>query len=267
MRWQLGVVAAAVALACSAPGAAPNTPTSGEGQAWTPNPDEPWKLTATVAARASASHPRIATPAVEPTLPPTRRAAQSKPAAPTATRRGTATPAPTANAPATQLPAAQAGPAALPPAAGKPAAPVPTTAFPFHSGGLGLTRAEWERSHGAPTGNSGAAVKYRDGWAAAFLDGNVSRVDWSWESSPVGLPEARRQAGSMLPDDGYLISTYRPDPDTAVERFTSSSLARRFTTGATAWTGGSPGSFVIVYRYRDGADGVYSVTIATGNNP
>src|SRR5262249_56611032 len=106
VRWQIGVVAAAVALACSAPGAAPTTP-PGEGQAWTPDPNEPWKLTATVAAQASASNPRPATPIAEPTRPPTRRVAQRKPAAPTAPRAApTPTPVPTLTAPAAPEPAA-----------------------------------------------------------------------------------------------------------------------------------------------------------------
>ncbi len=242
MRLPIGMLAAAVALACSvrwAP-AGPAAPQQLRTRPGMRGPNGMPESTATVAAQADVTAPRPTASAAAARATPTRRAIQGRP------------PIPSTRAPTTA----------------RPVTPLPTPDPPFYSGGLGLRRTDWESSHGPPSASNGEdAGQYGEGWEATFLGGNVARLDRGWEPSPVELPEARRMVGSMLPAAAILLRSYMENSETAVDTFSSASLVARFAANPAAWAGGPPGRFTIVYHYHGGTARVLGLTIATGDPP
>ena len=152
--------------------------------------------------------------------------------------------------------------APAPPAAPSPTTPSATAATPtrragiFRSGGLGLTREEWERLHGAPSRETDEAVEYENGrFVVAFRDGRVARLTRVWgEQSPALLDAARIESRTFLPRDARFVRSRIPTVESGqpfVDVYSSESLPIPFPDApwrATPWTGGEPGNLVAVFR-------------------
>jgi hypothetical protein len=132
-------------------------------------------------------------------------------------------------------------------AAAEPAGPT------FASGGLGLTRAEWEKAHGQPS-RSSIFLEYDSGrLVVGLLEGNIWHIERVWmRNDAVSLDAAREDVGVYLPADATLSQSIDRGDGRIVDVYTSESLARRF--GSTAWNGGTVGTFSIQFRFRSAAD-------------
>jgi hypothetical protein len=136
------------------------------------------------------------------------------------------------------------------PAAREAAAPA---APPFASGGLGLSRAEWEQAHGQAT-QSSIFFEYDGGrLLVGMLEGKVWHVERVWmRDDAVNLETARNDTGAYMPEDASLIQSVDRGDGRIVDVFSSAILTNRF--GPTAWNGGQAGTFSIQYRFRSAAD-------------
>jgi hypothetical protein len=123
----------------------------------------------------------------------------------------------------------------------------------FASGGLGLTRAEWEKAHGQPS-RSSIFLEYDGGrLVVGLLEGNVWHVERVWmRGDAVSLEDSREDARAYLPEDATQVQSLDKGDGRIVDVYTSSSLTGRF--GSTAWNGGKAGTFSIQYRFRSPAD-------------
>jgi hypothetical protein len=130
---------------------------------------------------------------------------------------------------------------------GAPAAP------PFASGGLGLSRTEWERANGQPTRTS-IFLEYAGGrLVIGLLESNVWHLERVWKrDDAVALDAARDDARAYLPSDATLIQSVDRGDGRVIDVYSSTILTNRF--GATAWNGGRAGTFSIQYRFRTAAD-------------
>ena len=193
----------------------------------------------------------------------------------------TATPIPTPAAPPPTAPATKpaqpAGPTAAPP---PPPAPPPTaTPEPFTgqvsgAGGLGNTAADIGSAYGAPAGETpGRLVAYR-------RDGTEFRVGYTPEppraaivvlvppaSAPLTLEAAMGQARTLFPRDAQPRSA-QPEgsPESVVERFLSSTLARAISAEQFAQFNGQPGQFLAVY-VKNPQENIVRIIVGIGNDP
>lgn len=154
----------------------------------------------------------------------------------------------------------------------QPAAPQPTPSVPtYASGGLGLDRADWERSHGAgkPDNPSSPMVfGYEDGkfqvQFSGVSSGNVEYVERVWgDRNAVPIEKAREESKQFIPADAKFVKTYTSQSGSTVDLYRSESLKNRFSDDD--WIGGKPGDFVILYRNQTGRTTTF--IIGTGNNP
>jgi hypothetical protein len=123
----------------------------------------------------------------------------------------------------------------------------------FASGGLGLTRAEWEQAHGQPT-RSSIFLEYAGGrLVVGLLEGNVWHVERVWmRGDAVSLEAARDDARAYLPGDATQVQSVDRGDGRIIDVYSSAVLTNRF--GSTAWNGGKAGTFSIQYRFRSAAD-------------
>ena len=135
-----------------------------------------------------------------------------------------------------------------------PAARASAPAAPsFASGGLGLTRAEWEKSHGQPS-QSSIFLEYDGGrLVVGLLEGNVWHMERVWmRGDAVSLENARNEARAFLPEDAEQVQSFDRGDGRIVDVYRSASLNDRFSSAA--WNGGKAGTFSIQYRFRSAAD-------------
>jgi hypothetical protein len=139
-------------------------------------------------------------------------------------------------------PAARSGTGAGP---GAPAPAGPT----FASGGLGLSRQDWEQTHGSPTKVS-LFLEYDGGrLIVGLLDNSIRHIERVWLSRDAATLEAARdEARNYVPADAALTQSIDKGDGSVVDIFTSPSLTSRF--GPTDWNAGRPGTFAVKYRYR-----------------
>ncbi|MFN8635529.1 MAG: tetratricopeptide repeat protein [Chloroflexota bacterium] len=132
-------------------------------------------------------------------------------------------------------------------------APAVPAAPAFTSGGLGLTRAEWEKAHGKPS-QSSIFLEYDSGrLVVGLLESNVWHIERVWKGGEaVTLDQAREDARAYLPADATVTQSIDKGDGRIVDVYTSPSLTARF--GSTAWNGGKAGTFSIQYRFRSPAD-------------
>ncbi|MCC7372038.1 MAG: hypothetical protein IT306_26720 [Chloroflexi bacterium] len=133
------------------------------------------------------------------------------------------------------------------------AAPRPQAGPPFASGGLGLSRAEWEVAHGQPT-RSSIFLEYAGGrLVVGLLEGNVWHLERVWQrNDATPLDAARNDARVYVPSDAVLVQSLDRGDGRIIDVYSSAILTGRF--GQTAWNGGRPGTFTIQYRFRTPAD-------------
>lgn len=175
--------------------------------------------------------------------------------------------APVAAAPTAVPPTATPAPTNTPrpTSAPTPAEPAATPA-PLRSGGMGLTRAQWEGVHGKGTKDS-LYWRYGDTFVGYFSDPagveTVALLELRWKP---GLTKEEAQAAirAVSPDDSTLVKAYQTDLGQTVDLFASAWLKDRYQ-NPDAWVNGEPGQFAVSYHINDGV--VTSAIIGPGNNP
>jgi hypothetical protein len=149
-------------------------------------------------------------------------------------------------------------------------------ATPLASGGLGLTRAEWEGLYGRQLDSyAGVGVYRREGVRlhVQFFrqEGPETVRSIAREfDPPIGIDEAREYSKPYLPSDSSFLGTFEADPgDLIVDDYTSSWLVDRYPGGRGSrshpWNATDPGAHMMRFETRDGSV-VLEVTIATGNH-
>jgi endonuclease YncB( thermonuclease family) len=161
---------------------------------------------------------------------------------------------------------------------------IPTTAAdataPFASGGLGLSKADWEAQHGPGTPGANSLILdyefYPDGswkYEVTFIYGdNVDGISFQLPGDQsMRLDDARSLSRTLMPSDATLVQTYTGRDGTPVDLYHSDSLAGRFTdTGQLAadpWVNGQPGDFFVSYVMLAPDQPVGGFTMGLGNNP
>ena len=167
----------------------------------------------------------------------------------------------------TLLPASTSAPA---PITDIPMQPDITPASPFVSGGLGLTRSEWEAGHGLPYAEIAGLPRYGiadvQSQDIMYERDMIQMIVWQI-ALPVSIDAAMAAADQYKPGDAQYLTSYAPDgrPETTVDVFSSVMLAERLGQAPHLWIGGEPGTFIVQYnRYPDG---VTQAILSTGNNP
>lgn len=139
------------------------------------------------------------------------------------------------------------------------------TTTPVEVGGIGLSRAEWERLHGQAVEEVGGFVSYEHGkYVVAFLDGRVRYIERKYHRE-VSLDTARRVAKGLLPADAVLVRAGKPRAERVLELYGSGYLKSRFISSgenADPWVRGERGSSSVLYRIEAGQ--VVSVIVAVG---
>ncbi|MCC6174662.1 MAG: SH3 domain-containing protein [Chloroflexi bacterium] len=134
----------------------------------------------------------------------------------------------------------------------------------YSSGGLGLSRAAWEQSHGSPT-RSSILQDYESGrFVIGFRDGNVWHMERVWAAQEaVPLDVARSEGRTLIPSDAQMVGTSERANGRIIDTYTSESLIGRF--GPSSWDGGKPGTFSLQYRTRTADKLVTSILFRLGD--
>jgi hypothetical protein len=152
-------------------------------------------------------------------------------------------------------------PLAVPPIAFEPT-------YSFASGGLGLSRSDWETLYGSPSAETPEYVRYGSEGAlirdVVFLDDRVVSVDLQ-SAQPLAIEQAMANGIAALPADAQQINTYTPvdRPQATVTVYRSQSLADRLGADPKYWPTADPGTLVLSYDLEPG--GIRRVLIRTGN--
>lgn len=137
----------------------------------------------------------------------------------------------------------------------------------LQSGGLGLTRSEWQQLHGtAASQDSGYANynDYRGRFTINFMVRYAGYIKRTYrDPAVVPLEDARRESRSLMPADSTLIRTYHVSAG-PVDLYSSESLKQLFPSDED-WIRGEPGQFIVLYS--SDRDSVDSYVLALGNNP
>ena len=149
-----------------------------------------------------------------------------------------------------------------------PVQPQATPAAPFNSGGLGLSRPEWETMYGLVI--EPGLNRYGDPGVytqdVTYVDELVIAVTWQ-TAQPIIVEDAMNVGNSYVPPDGQYVTSYAPPgrPDTNVDVYISQSLAARLGADSKWWNGSDPGAYIV--QYTRTPTGISSITVSTGNTP
>jgi len=145
----------------------------------------------------------------------------------------------------------------------------------YGSGGLGLSRNDWEKTHReSKLEVTSYGTAYDNRHDVYFqLDESVWMIETFWNKQDLSTPDiAMSLAQTLIPFDSQFIQTYSPAnrPETIVHLYYSESLKGRFSdldsfTGSW-WTGGESGNFIIQYNVYE-EEPVTRMIISLGNNP
>lgn len=150
----------------------------------------------------------------------------------------------------------------------QPVNPPPAPELPaLASGGLGLSKPEWEQIYGpgAPTDRPDL-FWYQGIYLVGFQEGNISSIERQWPpENAVIVDEARQQSVSLVPGDSQNLQSGNPEgrPDLIVDLYSSPWLISRFSGGV--WAGSQPGNFTVTFSVS--GPGVTRMAISLGNNP
>ncbi|MFN8468741.1 MAG: hypothetical protein U0X20_24495 [Caldilineaceae bacterium] len=159
------------------------------------------------------------------------------------------------------LPSVQAAPAAN-------EAPATASASEFPSGGLGLSRAEWESMYGPPIGMVNGAARYAADGATTldviFLDDMVQSIDWQ-TTQPLSADAAMTSGKALLPADVSQTSSYAPPerPEAMVYLYSSEALALHLGSDPKWWRGGETGTLLLQVDLTPA--GVNRLVVSTGS--
>jgi hypothetical protein len=147
-------------------------------------------------------------------------------------------------------------------------APADTSAGDFPSGGLGLSKAEWESIYGPPIGMVNGAARYSENGATTldviFLDDMVQSIDWQ-TTQPVTADAAMVSGQALLPADVRQTSSFSPPerPEAMVYLYASDALAQRFGSDPKWWHGGEAGTLLLQVDITPA--GVNRLVVGTGS--
>lgn len=141
---------------------------------------------------------------------------------------------------------------------------------PYESGGLGLSKIEWENLFGSPKENDSLNPIYysyeKGKYAVQFApieNGNVRHIEFHWgDKSAVSISDARTISKNYIPKDAKFKKTYIAKSESIVDLYESESLKNRF---SKEYFDEKQGEFIIIYRNQTGK--TTSFIVATGNNP
>ena len=144
----------------------------------------------------------------------------------------------------------------------------------YDSGGLGLSKAAFDKKYGPDEGKATLFTAYQGKSILVSFgtEGNVNYLQHRWPQANFASKEdAQAIAKLYLPHDAKLLKTYyaRGDITRPVELYMSKSLVTR----SDYWPGedSKPGYFIVTYGINAGessdAGKVSSIIIANGNNP
>jgi hypothetical protein len=140
------------------------------------------------------------------------------------------------------------------------------TLEPFPSGGLGLSKAEWEQEH-IEDDTSDMFTNYDGGkYSVTFVDDKIQYLERVFTDGQPTLDVARSEAQTLIPEDSQFLETYSPEglPELIVDLYISESLGER-SESDWVWFDSEIGTFIAIYGVFDGR--VTRMIIATGNNP
>lgn len=119
------------------------------------------------------------------------------------------------------------------------------------SGGIGLSRADWEDLHGE--GAAGQSLMTYEGgdYTVGFREDTVSFLELGWEDQGgISTDDARATVADLLPSDARVVETFVAPPTAvgpigmSIDRYESEALLDAFST-----TGAAPtGSIVVIYQ-------------------
>jgi hypothetical protein len=146
--------------------------------------------------------------------------------------------------------------------------PADTSAAGFPSGGLGLSRAEWESIYGPPIGMVNGAARYAADGATTldviFLDDMVQSIDWQ-TTQPLTADAAMASGQVLLPADASQTSSYAPPerPEAMVYMYASEALAHHLGGDPKWWRGGETGTLLLQVDLTPA--GVNRLIVSTGS--
>lgn len=143
-----------------------------------------------------------------------------------------------------------------------PTATVEQSPTSFDSGGLGLSKSEFETKHKETGPGYFMGTMYDDNLTAAFRDDKIWYIEQQW-ANEITPEDVEAISATLIPADSVFIETYSPNgrPETTVNLYMSESLKSRFE----QWIGGEAGNFIVQYKVFDGKVPVMLISI--GNNP
>lgn len=135
----------------------------------------------------------------------------------------------------------------------------------YPSGGLGLTKGEWEKRHGPPRDEPAPLLSYEgDHYLVIFSGDNVwNPTHYPAYGEGVSLAQARAAAQKLMPEDTRATKSYRPDRDRLVELYRSEFLRERFR--GDMWGESEPGTFLVLYKPTGGK--IQTIITRTGDQP
>ncbi|MEZ4591847.1 MAG: hypothetical protein R3D55_12005 [Chloroflexota bacterium] len=135
------------------------------------------------------------------------------------------------------------------------------------SGGLGLSRQEWELAHEWLGEGIGSSQNYANGYAVYFYSDRVWHLEQEYALDGLLLNEARIFAENLIPADSEFVRTYSPDgiPELTVDLYSSESLAQLF--DPDLFTEAEPGNFIVIFGDYEQDGRVTRLVIGLGNNP
>ena len=125
-------------------------------------------------------------------------------------------------------------------------------ATPLLSGGLGLTKPQWEAKYGKSTGKGVVGIMYKD-YEVMFVENKVQHIELNL-SNRIAVRDATAILKNFMPRDAKFIKQYSPNgvPEKKVFLYSSK------------WFGGQ---FHFQYNIYPDQFGVGRMIIAGGNNP
>lgn len=137
----------------------------------------------------------------------------------------------------------------------------------LQSGGLGLSRTEWELLHGRAASQDSGYVYYDDERGRFIINFMASRAAYikrSYrDSAGVSLDDARSESRKLIPIDSRLLRTYNSSAGTVDLYFTD--VLKPMFPKDDYWIRGEPGNFIVLYSSNQSV--VDSFVIGLGNNP
>jgi hypothetical protein len=153
---------------------------------------------------------------------------------------------------------------------------VTTAALPaIESGGLGLSRAEWDRSFGPPVSSDAGSGFYRVAWdshaSVIFTHATpqapplVSIIDIRLSSESPSLEEARDAAMKLLPNDAVFLGTSTQDVHRSVivsDLLASDSIRQAYRASCSPY--GKVSDIAIGYRRERSSPRLSSISVSWG---